>query len=288
MKYLALSDGFHPMLNGLTLLRYEEFTFSGGEPHIKLKDDPDDTGDAGVRISIRLNSFNDVGRLCVAVDALRRYGYQHIECVIPYFPAARQDRVMVSGEPLSVKVYADIINSLRFDRLYIVDPHSDVTPVLLNNVSIIDITELIVTEVITRMCKENESLVLLAPDAGAIKRTYKLASFLTDVKVVTATKVRDVSTGRIKNYEINTDSLAGERVLVIDDICDGGRTFLELAKAANAKDVGSLHLFVTHGIFSKGLDALSEAYDSIYTTNSIGKYESSDKLTVLNIPQWYY
>ena len=83
-------------------INFESFTFSGGEPHIKISQDFDIT--QTVTITHRLNSFNDVGLLCIAVDALRRMQVEKINLFIPYYPAARQDRVMVKGEPLTAKV----------------------------------------------------------------------------------------------------------------------------------------------------------------------------------------
>jgi ribose-phosphate pyrophosphokinase len=63
----------------------------------------------------------------------------------------------------------------------------------------------------------------------------------------------------------------------VDDICDGGRTFIEISKALDGYQ-GELYLFVTHGIFSKGFEELFKHFTKIYTTNSIKDIEQSDKL----------
>jgi len=60
-----------------------------------------------------------------------------INLFIPYFPAARQDRVMIQGEPLSVKVYADIINNANVNKVTVYDAHSEVTSAVLNNCKVI-------------------------------------------------------------------------------------------------------------------------------------------------------
>ena len=91
-------------------IKFQNFTFSGGEPHIKIN--PDFDANQTITITHRINSFNDLGLLCITVDALKRMDVKDIDLFIPYFPAARQDRVMIKGEPLSVKVYADIINAM--------------------------------------------------------------------------------------------------------------------------------------------------------------------------------
>ena len=78
--------------------------FSGGECHVKFLHQFSENDK--VRINTRLNSSDDVMNLCLAVDALRNMDVNYIEVFIPYIPYARQDRVMVPGEPLSIKVFA--------------------------------------------------------------------------------------------------------------------------------------------------------------------------------------
>ena len=118
---LDLDTSFHPF-GQRNNIQFESFTFSGGEPHIKILTDlkPNES----VTITTRIQSFNDIGLLLIAVDALRRLGVKSIDLFMPYMPAARQDRIMIPGESLSVKVYADIINSLNFDSVIVFDPHS--------------------------------------------------------------------------------------------------------------------------------------------------------------------
>ena len=130
---LNLSSNFKP-IDG-DEIKFENFTFSGGEPHIKINPNFDISNP--ITITHRLNSFNDLGLLVIAVDALTRMGAIVDKLYIPYFPASRQDRVMIKGEPLTVKIYADIINSLLFKKVIIFDAHSEVTPALINNCDVV-------------------------------------------------------------------------------------------------------------------------------------------------------
>lgn len=128
MKSLNLDPAFKPL--SFEEVKYESFTFAGGEPHIKI----DSTlTEKEVVITHRIKSFSDIGLLLLSVDALKRMGVENLHLVLPYFPAARQDRLMIPGEPLSVKVYADIINAQGFSSVRVFDPHSEVTPALLDN-----------------------------------------------------------------------------------------------------------------------------------------------------------
>ncbi|MGB1248363.1 MAG: ribose-phosphate pyrophosphokinase-like domain-containing protein, partial [Chitinophagales bacterium] len=97
---LNLDNTFQPYTTE-KVINFESFVFSGGEPHIKILDKIDSNE---VTITHRINSFNDFGLLLLAIDALQRMAIEKISVLIPYFPAARQDRLMIKGEPLSVKV----------------------------------------------------------------------------------------------------------------------------------------------------------------------------------------
>jgi ribose-phosphate pyrophosphokinase len=263
---IILDKQFNPFGSGL-LIQFESFIFSGGEPHIKIITDFDIK--ETVTIAHRLNSFNDLGLLCVAIDALKRLGVKNIELFIPYFPAARQDRVMVGGEPLSVKVYADIINNLRLNKVIIFDPHSEVTPALLNNCQVID-NHVFIQKVIGVIGKE---VKLISPDGGALKKIYKLSHFLKGVDVVECSKSRDVKTGQLSGFKVYDDDLKGTDCLIVDDICDGGGTFIGLAEELKKKNAGKLYLAISHGIFSKGFDELAKYFEVIFTTDSFKNIE---------------
>ncbi|MDE1205906.1 ribose-phosphate diphosphokinase [Tenacibaculum larymnensis] len=246
---------------------YSFFTFSGGEPHIKIISKLEKV--AEVTITHRIQSFNDMGTLLLATNALKNMGIKKLHVVLPYFPAARQDRLMVSGEPLSVKVYADIINAQNFESVTVLDPHSEVTPALLNNCKVIDNHKFI--EHITKQLSDN--LLLISPDGGALKKIYKVAAYLQNYEVVECSKSRNVKTGQLTGFKVYADDLQGKDCLIVDDICDGGGTFLGLAKELKAKNAGNLYLAISHGIFSKGFDELEKHFTKIFTTDSFKTIE---------------
>lgn len=260
MMILNLNPDFKP-LKGKEVI-YKSFTFSGGEPHIKIDTDFDTT--ESVSVTQRINSFNDLGLLCLTVDALKRMDIKLQNLVIPYFPAARQDRLMIPGEPLSVKVYAEIINGFGFEKVIVLDPHSEVTPAVLDRCHVIT-NNLFIQQVIERI---GNDVILISPDGGALKKIYKVSEFLGGVPVVECSKSRDVKTGKLTGFKVYADDLEGKDCLIVDDICDGGGTFLGLATELKNKNAGNLYLAITHGIFNKGFDELATAFKHIYTTNS--------------------
>lgn len=271
---LNLDSRFSPLGTEKEIV-FQSFIFSGGEPHIKITSKID--VNEVVTVTHRLNSFNDLGLLCLAIDALKRMGVKIINAYVPYFPAARQDRVMIPGEPLSVKVYADIINSLNLNKIQVFDPHSEVTPALLNNCEVVTNYNFI-QQVINRIGKE---VILISPDGGALKKIYKVSEYLGGVDVIECSKSRDVKTGKLSGFKVYSEDLQGKNCLIVDDICDGGGTFIGLAEELKNKNAGNLYLAVSHGIFNKGFESLN-VFEKIFTTNSF-KDIQNDKVEVINL-----
>lgn len=268
MKALHLSAGFEPV--AYEAIPHESFVFHGGEPHIKLNvpqrgiASPVDSAEE-VLITQRATNAAEFMLILLATDALRRAGYRRISLLLPYFPAARQDRPMVPGEPLSIRVYADLINAQNFERVIVFDPHSDVTPALLNNVEIVT-NQGFIEQVLTHF--DRETVTLIAPDAGAAKKIHKLAVALGGLPVVLGEKVRDVRTGALMGFQVFADILSGRHCLIVDDICDGGGTFVGLAAELRKLNPAGVSLAVSHGIFSKGFAPLTAVLDRVFTTDS--------------------
>jgi len=227
----------------------------------------------GVQIKSRLNNFRDLELIVCATAALRNTGIKNIQLYTPYFMGARSDRRFTEGDANYLKqVICPIINSQKFESVTILDPHSDVLEACLDNFVKISNHD-IVKQALTAIDNKNDAqdrIVLVSPDAGAYKKIFDVAQKFGINKIITATKVRDVRTGKILHTEIPTlDQHEDLQYVIIDDICDGGRTFLELAKAIHdSRPTAKVYLVVTHGIFSNGFLELSKEIEKIYCSNS--------------------
>ena len=239
----------------------ETFVFPGGECHVRIN--PSDINDTA-EILAYLEHSNAVLQLLLAVDAIRRVNPNTaINLTIPYFPYARQDRVCNPGEALSLSVMANLINSLQCNQVTIYDPHSEVTSALLNRCTIITLAELITGSSLAQEIVQ-KSLALVSPDAGAEKKiTHLIQHLASPVEVFYARKTRNKLTGVITSTTLDGD-VHGKDLIILDDICDGGHTFIELAKVLKTHGAGNLYLYVTHGIFSKGLDVLKLYFEKVY------------------------
>lgn len=244
--------------SGTTLVQVgDPFQFPGGEAHVVLKPT------ATVQIAfVQGADGNDLFKLAMWADACKRHGGLKTILALPYLPGARQDR----GEPLGAKVYADFINSLGIDRVVTLDPHSDVAPALYDRLTVVPLTALPIWDQL-----KGKYTGVIIPDVGAVKRAQAVADKL-GVPTIQASKKRDFATGKLSGFECDPMPVIG-RYLVVDDICDGGGTFLGLAEVINPYQ--KLDLWVTHGIFSKGMDALQLRYSEIYNTSSHPGYSNN-------------
>ena len=275
---LHLDPDFAPYPT-LAVIPSEAFTFAGGEPHVKLGET--DLAGAHVHVTHRARSWNDLGLLATACDALRRAGVASLELTLPYFPGARQDRVMVAGEALSVKVYAAFLNALDFARVTVFDPHSEVAPALLERPRVVSNVGFAKAVLDTLPA----DTVLVSPDAGAQKKVYQVARALGGRQVLDCGKRRDVRTGELSGFAVyaHDREIAGKPCLLLDDICDGGGTFLGLVQALREYSPGPLYLAVSHGIFSKGLGALAEVFTKVYCTDAFGTPAAHASLDVISL-----
>ena len=257
-------------------ITYKSFTFSGGEVQVKIGSFPLYHKEDTVTIHAHINNSNDVMELLMITDALRRFEIGlKIKLKIPYLPYARQDRVCAKGEALSLKVFCDLINAQNYSEVEVWDVHSDVSLALLNNVANIHQYSLL-------YFVPKKNVVLVSPDAGAVKKTSE-ASKAYGLPMVTASKIRDVNTGEITGTEVHSGHIGDKDFLIVDDICDGGKTFVELAKVLRPLTNGNVLLYVTHGIFSKGLQVFDGLIDHIYCANRFpSPLPSSPNLTVIN------
>ncbi len=253
--------------------KVEVFKFPGGELGVRLIA-PVRDGDR-VRIKAHIQNSDDIMTLLLLVDAIRREAIVTLILDLPYVPYARQDRVCNEGESLSIGVFASLINSCNFDRVFITDPHSDVTPALIKNCVIID-----QVAIFENVKQDWSNTVIVAPDAGAMKKAYDFAKRVGAADVLVAEKVRDVKTGKIVSVSLSGVFSSEEEYFILDDICDGGRTFLELVTEF-PDCVRRIDLAVTHGIFSKGVEVVAERFDNVYTTTSFhGKALESEAKNV--------
>jgi ribose-phosphate pyrophosphokinase len=285
--------------NDIFSFKYEISHFPDGQQSVRLIENGYNTFQSlrdsdqahGITLKSRLNTFGDLELIICATQALKEVGVKNIELYIPYCIGARSDRKFMEGGINYVKtVIAPIINSQGYSKVTILDPHSDVLEACINNFEKEDNIDLVsfafkdyfLSKGFKTWSPKNfDNVCLVSPDAGALKKVFHVAEKIGyKGEVVIASKHRDLETGKIDytNVPMSVHD-ADKDVFIIDDICDGGRTFIEIAKAVDEvrklsssvkrEHYGKNYLIVTHGIFSAGFDFLVQHFDGIYCTNSV-------------------
>jgi ribose-phosphate pyrophosphokinase len=279
MNILNLTD------NVKSDIKFQISKFPDGQQSVTITDcrdiDISQISKHPVKIKSRLNSFRDLEIIICATQALRDLGVKEIHLFTPYFVGARSDRKFDQGSTNYLKnVICPIINSQKFETVSVIDPHSDVLEACLNNYVKEDNRRLVkfALPLIDNKDGAQQRVVLVSPDAGAYKKIFDVAQKFGIENVVTASKHRDIQTGKITHTEIpnlpgstgdSNSANDGMKYVIVDDICDGGRTFIELAKAIKKERISAkIYLVVTHGIFSAGLKELNQHFGGIFTTNS--------------------
>lgn len=206
--------------------------------------------------------------------------YRPMILSMPYVPNARLDRTESSEDIFTLKYFADFINSLEFDQVIILDPHSSVTPAIFHNVIALTPSGDINNRIIRPLSDKN--LLLCYPDEGAAKRYSKILSH----DYVHCIKQRDWKTGKITGLTLTDPEKVKDRnILIVDDICSRGGTFTYTAQALKAAGAGEIFLYVTHceNTIHEGQIFKDDLISHVYTTNSIYRGEPNERISVLDI-----
>lgn len=250
---------------------FEIIKFATPETNVRLKssDNIPLTGDTLIKKCI---NWEDVLHLVVADSILTRNGI-FVRWYIPYKPFARQDRVTDTRHANESQILFNVLSGDHFrGRIIFLDVHSlkhefglgikQGTPILFYSPFAEDFRQIV-------------------PDAGAVSKIFRDSN-----EVTYCTKKRDPITGKLSGFEVPEFKPSKQELVLIDDICDGGGTFIGIAEHLQKyRKRQELILYVTHGLFTKGVDELLKYFDRIVTTNSVFdlKEYDEDRVQILDV-----
>ncbi|CCJ94425.1 Ribose-phosphate pyrophosphokinase [Cronobacter malonaticus 681] len=243
-----------------------------------------------MRIRAAMKTMDDFMLLAQLTDAVRQHcdvRFSHLE--LPWLPYARQDRHMQPGDSFALKVFARQLNTLGFDKVIVLDPHSEAAAAAIENlVAIPQERGLLQSKTLERALKAGE-LMLVAPDAGALKKIHAVAQAAGVHEFAILTKQRNVATGELTGFRLVDGDVKGKAVLIVDDLCDAGGTFIGSAQVLRDAGASSVSLYVTHGVFSKGVEnLLNNGIDKLYTTTSFAPAElAQERVEMIDINTIY-
>ena len=207
--------------------------------------------------------------LIYLVKHLRAHNVFRIHLTMPYIPNARQDRVKNDEDVFTLKYFAEVLNSLKFASVTVLDPHSSVSEALINNL-IVHTPKAHVLRIMDILESEyGDKPLLYYPDNGAAKKYSDMFS----LPYISGIKNRDWKTGKIIGLDVvtNGNDISGKNILIVDDICSYGGTFLHSAKKLKEMGANDIYLYVSHceNSILDGELINSGLLKKIYTTDSI-------------------
>ena len=185
--------------------------------------------------------------LLVMIDALRRSSAYRITAVIPYFGYARQDRrPRAARVPITAKVVATMIGTVKADRVLTVDLHADqiqgffdipvdnvyASPILLGDV----------------WRQKYPDMVVVSPDVGGVVRARALAKRLDDAELAIIDKRRPrPNDARVMNI---IGEVEGRTCVLVDDLVDTAGTLCLAAMALKDEGATRVVAYCTHPVLS--------------------------------------
>ena len=287
----------------ITFGDYTVFKFPSGELQVTFINKMSSyLVDNCVTINGSVTSSDHIIELLQLVEAIKHsMPTVRIKLIMPYCAFSRQDRRCNDGESFSLKVFTNLLNSCNFQSVVTYDNHSDVSTALINNCYNKSVADILSNySVDLDLLSPSKALAskydyFVSPDAGANKKVQSCAKRF-GVPMIRADKHRCTTTGKIlatKVYLPKAYLMNHSTVLIIDDLAQGGRTFVELAKELKIQQPAvEIHLFVTHGFFSNGLhDLIQAGITKFITTDSVvdqdhpamGDYISAGTLEIIEL-----
>ena len=245
-------------------ITYERFDFPDGQPHIKLSEVLDGRD---VVIVAAITSPDDLFELLMLKDILDA-GLNRVMLHITYLMGARMDRRIDFLQPHTLAVVCDALRNAEFDMIEILDPHSNYARDFIKSPRT-PVRTIYPGEQVREVLKNYYPYMtrIVIPDTGAEERVLHTTEGTDFTNYIRCTKERDPATGKLSHFTIiNPADVNGMLCLIIDDICDGGRTFEGIAMLLRDAGATGVDLFVTHGIFSRG--GRLAGIDGVYTTDS--------------------
>lgn len=250
--------------------RVETFPYPAGELQVRLNSEliAEINAGAEVRVWTEWSDNDDLMHTALLVNAVKGLRPLRLTLILPYLPYARADRRFLPGDCFGLRVAADIINGMNCDRVVTLDAHSPVAEKLIQRlINVSPLRFITWASNIVEYMRADRELTIVLPDEGASR--YNLTGL--GHPIVQCKKERDSKTGKLLRFEV--PSITTNAYLIVDDICDGGGTFLGIAEKVPVEK--SAFLCVTHGIFSQGFRKLNTAFDRVFCTDS---YQSLKKL----------
>ena len=214
--------------------------------------------------------------LIVMIDAMRRASANRVTAVVPYYGYSRQDRKPRSARvPITAKVVANMLASVKLDRLLTVDLHADqiqgffdipIDNVYASPILLADVYQ-----------KDYPNLLVVSPDVGGVVRARALAKRLDDADLAIIDKRRPkANVSEVMNI---IGDVEGKNCVLVDDLVDTAGTLCKAAAALKDHGAVSVSAYCTHPVLSGvAIENIENSVlDELVVTNTIPLSEAAEK-----------
>ncbi len=248
-------------LGGINISR-----FANGEIFVRFEESIRGS-DVFILQSFTENVNDQIMELLIMIDALKRASAGRITAVIPYYCYSRQEKKAAPREPIAARMLADIITTAGADRVITMDLHAPAIQGFFN----IPVDHMTALPMLAQYIqgKNLPDGVVIAPDAGSVKKAEKLAARL-DLPLGVMYKRRPAP--NIAEMAFFIGDVKGKTPIIIDDMVDTAGSIMQVINALLERDAKpEIHLLATHGVFSPpAIERLKhEAIKEIVVCNTI-------------------
>ena len=214
-------------------------------------------------------------KLLICIDALRRSSAKTINLLVPYLGYARQDRRTSPWQPITARLVADLLQTAGATRIITFDVHAPQIEgfysIPIDNVPVSSILGSIWRNSCPPTFNPDDDAVV-SPDHGGVVRARAFMNSAGIPNLVIVNKYRERA-NEVTSMQV-IGNVKGKNAIIVDDMVDTGSTLMRASaelKKLGAKDV---YVFCTHGVFSEdAINKLSncENITKLLITNTIDK-----------------
>ncbi|KAG5727386.1 Ribose-phosphate pyrophosphokinase 3 [Termitomyces sp. T112] len=242
--------------------------FSNGEINVKISESVRDED-----VFIIQSGCSDVNdhfmELLILISACKTASARRITAVIPCFPYARMDKKDKSRAPITAKLVANMLTVAGCDHLITMDLHASQIQgffdIPVDNL----FSEPLMISYIKRNIPNWSECIIVSPDAGGAKRVTAIADKL-NVEFALIHRARD-GKSQSERMDLLVGDVEDKVAILVDDMVDTGNTLTLAARTLNEKGAKSVHVLISHGLFSETNMSVIQALpiDELVVTNTI-------------------
>ena len=179
--------------------------------------------------------------LIILINTLKENGAKKIIVLMPYFGYGKQDKMKYSGDAMSAKLMANIIDLAGADKIIALDLHSEMAGSYFKKLKHLSAVDTLAAYFKNIGLKKT---VIISPDKGGIERAKRFASCLKIKKIVVIEKYRPkVDENKVIKIK---GRVKGRNIIIVDDMTQTGGTLIESAKALKKEGAGDIYIALTH------------------------------------------